>query len=336
MTRDTFTIHAPTINARAKEDSPFVMTKAAQSALYVIAEELDARRINPSTSSNEPVKITIPLKRLRGPYATKDNRYIYKILENLRCMRIVSAYDGEDWVTGAIAAYTNTKGATTTTIELLQKQVMLFRAGATFAKVEASIIYKLPPNARAMYLMLAERFRDVKEDSSIVLKNELYLEVSDLKKRLGFAANAYPRWNNFCSVVLKPSITCINERGALQVTMTIERNGNKAVGVLFRWSWKQPQEIGNAAAEANKHSAAQYKKQENSDAPPLTDEGRFAKRLEQSTRGFIDTYRRRNFNEDPTEEQIARHQERFTAEWNAAPTDGKEKVLLADLRRNLR
>lgn len=238
------------------------LTPAMVTALWVIGDELDHRRI--SASAKDAVWLEIPSSRLRGTEGRDDNVWLRECLNRLTGLKIAGEYRGDPWGAVVIAEWHIEQGGTVTRLLVPPAAIRAIRAPETFAKIEAFAAYKLQGAGRRLYAALADKKR----------LNQKYwiFGVDELRDILGVAEKkSYQRWNNFRQWVLDPALEAINDFGTVSVTMTPEKVGRSVASVRFDWDWKSIDEARVTDEENEKPAVARRKAETVRDAPPLSD-----------------------------------------------------------------
>lgn len=252
------TISSAALSVRA--DKP--LTPAMLSALWEIAAVLDEDRV-PANVPNA-VWLTIPTARLRGPGARQDNAWLKECIDRMAGLRLTGVHRGEEWIAVMLAEAHFIEGGTKVRLLVPPAGVHAMRSPSNFVKIETTAAHRLPPHARRLYALLADRKR----------QREPYIQWSleALRGLLGVDdKRSYDRFNTFRQRVLDPAVEAINDFGTVRVTMTPVKTGRSVVAVRFSWFWKDPHDASETAVENDRHSAARRKSQETADAPPIID-----------------------------------------------------------------
>lgn len=239
------------------------LTPAMISALWEIAAALDEERV-PANVPNS-VWLTIPTARLRGPEARADNVWLRECLERMTGLKLAGQHRGEEWVAVMLAEAHFIEGGTKVRLLVPPAGVHAMRSPGNFVKIETTAAHRLPPHARRLYALLADRKR----------QREPYAQwsIETLRGLLGVDdKRAYDRWNNFRARVLDPAIEAINDFGTVTVKMTPIKSGRSVAAVRFDWRWKDPHEAAETVSENERHSAARRQEQETADAPPMIED----------------------------------------------------------------
>ena len=236
------------------------LTPAMISALWEIAAILDEER-TPATVPNS-VWLTIPTARLRGPDARQDNVWLRECLERMTGLKLSGQHRGDEWGAVLVAEWHITEGGSKPRILIPPAGVHALRSPGNFVKIETTAAHRLPPHARRLYALLADRKRQREPYGQWSLDNLRGLLGVDEKR-------AYDRWNNFRQWVLDPAIEAINDFGTVRVKMTPVKSGRSIAAVRFDWQWKDPHEATETVAENERHSIARKKGQTDAAAPPM-------------------------------------------------------------------
>ena len=256
---DQITVSSAALSVRAEKP----LTPAMLSALWEIAAVLDEERV-PANVPNS-VWLTIPTARLRGPGARQDNAWLKECIDRMAGLRLTGVHRGEEWIAVMLAEAHFIEGGAKVRILVPPAGVHAMRSPGNFVKIETTAAHRLPPHARRLYALLADRKR----------QREPYAQwsVDALRGLLGVDDKAsYDRWNNFRARVLDPAIEAINDYGTVRVTMTPIKTGRSITAVRFSWTWKDPHDAAETATENERHSAARRKEQEATDAPPMIED----------------------------------------------------------------
>ena len=236
------------------------LTPAMVTALWVIGDELDQRRI--ASNAKDAVWLEIPSSRLRGVGGRDDNVWLRECLKRLMGLKIEGEYRGNPWGAVVIAEWHIEQGGAVTRLLIPPSAINAIRAPDTFAKIEAFAAYKLQGPGRRLYAALADKKR----------LNQKYwvFGIDELREMLGVGdKKAYQRWNNFRFRVLDPALGAVNDFGTVTVKMTPEKVGRAVASVRFDWNWKTIDEARVTHEENEKPSIARRKDDETREAPPL-------------------------------------------------------------------
>lgn len=239
------------------------LTAAMISALWEIAAVLDEER-TPATVPNA-VWLTIPTARLRGPEARPDNVWLRECLERMTGLKLSGQHRGDEWGAVLVAEWHITEGGSKARILIPPAGVHALRSPGNFVKIETTAAHRLPPHARRLYALLADRKR----------QREPYAQwsIDNLRGLLGVDdKRSYDRWSDLRTRVIDPAIEAINDFGTVTVKMTPIKSGRSVAAVRFDWRWKDPHEATETVTENEKHSAARRKEQASSDAPPMIED----------------------------------------------------------------
>lgn len=236
------------------------LTPAMLSAIWEISAVLDEGR-TPADVPNA-VWLNIPTARLRGPDARQDNVWLRECLDRMTGLKLSGQHRGDEWGAVLVAEWHITEGGSKARILIPPAGVHALRSPGNFVKIEITAAHRLPPHARRLYALLADRKR----------QREPYAQWSmdNLRGLLGVAdKRAYDRWNNFRARVLDPAIEAVNDFGTVRVKMTPIKSGRSVAAVRFDWKWKDPHEATETVTENERHSMARRKDQIKLDAPPM-------------------------------------------------------------------
>ena len=225
-----------------------------------IAAVLDEER----TPANVPnsVWLTIPTARLRGPDARQDNVWLRECLERMTGLKLSGQHRGDEWIAVLLAEAHFIEGGSKVRLLVPPAGVHALRSPGNFVKIETTAAHRLPPHARRLYALLADRKRQREPYAQWSLDNLRGLLGVDDKR-------AYDRWNNFRQWVLDPAVDAINDFGTVTLKMTPIKSGRSVAAVRFDWRWKDPHEATETVAENERHSSARRRKQDDDDAPPM-------------------------------------------------------------------
>ena len=243
-----------------KGDKP--LTPAMVSAIWEVSAVLDEQRIPENVS--EAVWLTIPTKRLRGPDARGDNVWLGECLRRMTGMQLAGELQGNEWGAVLLAEWHLIEGGSRVRILVPPAGVHALRSPKRFAKIEADAVHRLPPHARRLYALLADKKR----------QRETYAQwsIPVLRGLMGIEdKRSYNRWSDLRVRVLDPAVAAINDFGTVKVTMMPIKEGRAIIAVRFEWQWKSDAEATVIALENERHSEARRKGQESDDAPPLID-----------------------------------------------------------------
>ena len=102
-----------------------------------------------------------------------------------------------------------------------------------FVKIETTAAHRLPPHARRLYALLADRKRQREPYGQWSLDN--------LRGLLGIGdKRAYDRWNNLRQRILDPALEAINDFGTVRVKMMPVKSGRSVAAVRFDCNGKTP------------------------------------------------------------------------------------------------
>lgn len=236
------------------------LTPAMVSALWEIAAVLDEERV-PANVPNA-VWLTIPTTRLRGPESRPDNVWLRECLERMTGLKLTGQHRGDEWGAVLVAEWHITEGGSKARILIPPAGVHALRSPGNFVKIETTAAHRLPPHARRLYALLADRKRQREPYAQWGLDNLRGLLGVDDKR-------SYDIWAQLAKRVLTPAVEAINDYGTVRVKMTPVKSGRSVAAVRFDWQWKDPHEATETVAENERHSAARRKEQASSDAPPI-------------------------------------------------------------------
>lgn len=257
---DTLTVSSALTSAPSSDGKP--LTPAMLAVLWVVADELDRRRV--PAKNDDAVWLEIPSSRLRSVDGRNDNFWLRECLERLTGIRISGHYRDSDWFAVMVAEAHITEGGSLTRILVPPAAINALRGPETFAKLEYHAAFKLTGHARKLYALLADKKR--------LGQNWWEFELDELRTLLDVQTKkSYKRFNNFRQWVLDPALNDINDFGTVHVTMTPKRLGRSIKSVRFDWKWKSLDKARETSEENDRHSSARYKEGDGS-APPLTEE----------------------------------------------------------------
>lgn len=239
------------------------LTPAMVSALWEIAAVLDEERV-PANVPNA-VWLTIPTTRLRGPEARPDNVWLRECLERMTGLKLTGQHRGDEWGAVLVAEWHITEGGSKARILIPPAGVHALRSPGNFVKIETTAAHRLPPHARRLYALLADRKRQREPYAQWGLDNLRGLLGVDDKR-------SYDVWAQLAKRVLTPAVEAINDYGTVRVKMTPVKSGRSVAAVRFDWQWKDPHEATETVAENERHSAARRKEQASNDAPPIIED----------------------------------------------------------------
>lgn len=236
------------------------LTPAMISALWEIAAVLDEER----TPANVPnaVWLKIPTARLRGPNSRPDNVWLRECLERMTGLKLTGQHRGDEWGAVLVAEWHIVEGGSKARILIPPAGVHALRSPGNFVKIETTAAHRLPPHARRLYALLADRKR----------QREPYAQwsVDNLRGLLGVDdKRSYDRWSDFRTRVLDTAIEAINDFGTVRVKMTPLKSGRSIAAIRFDWKWKDPHEATETVEENERHRTARRKEQVSHDAPPI-------------------------------------------------------------------
>ena len=240
------------------------LTPAMVSALWELSAVIDEERI-PAEVPNS-VWLTIPTRRLRGPGAQSDNTWLKECLDRMTGLKLTGQFRGEEWGAVLLAEWHMIEGGSQVRILVPPAGIHALRGPGNFVKIETTAAHRLPPHARRLYILLADRKNQTKNHYA-------QWSVDNLRGLMGVAdKRSYDRWSDLRARVLDPAVKAINDFGTVDVTMTLKKSGRSVSAVRFDWKWKDPHEATKTVSENERHSKAQHKEQDTSDAPPMIED----------------------------------------------------------------
>ena len=254
---DQITVSSSLISPQS--DRP--LTPAMLSVLWEIGALLDETRA--PKEAKDAVWLETATARLRGETGRSDNVWLRECLERFLGLKIGGVYKGDPWGAVIVAEYQFTQGGSAVRILIPPAAIRAIRAPEAFAKIEVDAVHRLPPHARKLYAILADKKRQ--------RQTWWVYDLEDLKVLLGVGdKKAYDRWGNFSARVLDPAVAAINDFGTVDVKMTPLKMGRSFNRVRFDWTWKTLDQARETAEENARHSGARGKTAPgNPDAPPL-------------------------------------------------------------------
>lgn len=251
----------PSSAVALRSDKP--LTPAMVSAIWELASALDAARI-PAEVDNS-VWLEVPSRLLRGEDGRNDNIWLRECLTRLTGVQLSGEWRGDPWGAVLLAEWKITQGGSMVRALIPPAGVHALRSPGNFVKIETTAAHRLPPHARRLYALLADRKRQREPYGQWSLDN--------LRGLLGIGdKRAYDRWNNLRQRVLDPALEAINDFGTVRVKMTPVKSGRSVAAVRFDWQWKDPHEATETATENERHSTARRKDQDAADAPPMIED----------------------------------------------------------------
>lgn len=253
---EQITVSSAALSLRAEKP----LTPAMLSALWEIAAVLDEER----TPANVPnaIWLTIPTARLRGPDARQDNVWLRECLERMTGLKLSGRHRGDEWIAVLLAEAHFIEGGSKVRLLVPPAGVHALRSPGNFVKIETTAAHRLPPHARRLYALLADRKR----------QREPFAQwsVETLRGLLGVDdKRSYDRWSDLRTRVFDPAVDAINDFGTVALKMTPIKSGRSVAAVRFDWHWKDPHEASETVAENERHSSARRRKQDDDDAPPM-------------------------------------------------------------------
>jgi hypothetical protein len=177
-------------------------------------------------------------------------------------LKLSGQHRGDEWGAVLVAEWHIIEGGSKARILIPPAGVHALRSPGNFVKIETTAAHRLPPHARRLYALLADRKR----------QREPYGQwsVDNLRGLLGVDdKRSYDVWAQLDKRVLTPAVAAINDFGTVRVKMTPIRSGRSVAAVRFEWQWKDPHEATETVAENERHSAARKKEQADIAAPPM-------------------------------------------------------------------
>ena len=237
------------------------LTPAMVSTIWEISAVLDEERV--SENVTDAVWLTIPTKRLRGSHARNDNIWLGECLRRMTGMQLAGEHQGNEWGAVLLAEWHLIEGGSRVRLLVPPAGVHALRSPKRFAKIEVEAVHRLPPHARQLYALLADKKRQTR-------KPYTQWSIPVLRGLMGVdGKGSYDRWGNLRTRVLDPAVSAINEFGTVNVTMTPIKEGRSIIAVRFDWVWKSDTEAADLVVENERHTDARNKKQDADDAPPL-------------------------------------------------------------------
>lgn len=234
------------------------LTAAQRAAVWEIAAVLDERRV--AADQEDAIWVEIETARLRGPDARNDNVWLRELLDRLTGVKLGGTWKGDRWGGVLLAEWRIERGGSLARLLLPPSGVRAIRSPETFAKIDAEAVHRLPPHARTLYGLLADRQRQT--------RREWTPELDELKTLMG-VSDRYRQYKDFRRRVLDPAVTAIRDFGVIDLHYEPVRLGRGVRWVRFTWDLKDPHAATDTAVENERHSAARGKEQESADAPPL-------------------------------------------------------------------
>jgi len=233
------------------------LTPAQRAAVWEIAAVLDEQRV--PADQDDAVWIAVPAQRLRGSDGRNDNAWLKQLLDRLIGVKFAGTHKDGRWGGVLIAEYRLEERGSMLKLLLPPTGIRALRAPDTFAKIDAEAAHRLPPHARTLYGVLADKQRQRVQQWTP--------ELDELKALVGCADKYKGRFDAFKRRVLNPAVQAIREFGVIQLDWEPVRYGRSVHWVRFRWDFKDPHTATNTAVENQRHSGARGK-----DAPePPTD-----------------------------------------------------------------
>lgn len=255
----TLTVKTPLLSPESEKPlSPAMVT-----ALWVIADEIDRRRV--PEAGRDPVWLEIPSVTLRGKDGRSDNVWLRECLERMTGLKIGGEYRGDPWGAVLIAEWHIEQGGAVTRLLIPPAAINALRSQQNYAKIEAHAAFTLTGHARRLYAALADKKR---------MTNHPYwtFTLPELRRIFGVSdRKSYARFNSFRQRVLDPALAQINDFGTVAVKATPEKLGRSVAAIRFDWQWKSIDEARITDEENERHSEARRKEKPlQPDAPPLS------------------------------------------------------------------
>ena len=251
-----------TVMTRLLHAAPSEPLSGAEKTLaWELCAILDEQR-TPADEPDDAIWVTVESARLRGPAGRDDNQHLTRCLEKLARVQFRGEdSDGTRWMAQLIAQ----ADVSWDRVRLLipPRAVAFLRAPGTFAKIDQEAAHRLPPNARTLYALLADHFRQKKPEWTVDLET--------LKSAMGLSGR-YDRFVDLRKRVLDPCAAAINDYGVARVRWEAVKQGRAVQLIRFRWELKAPSAATETAKENERHSSARRKKQVAADAPPLVEQ----------------------------------------------------------------
>jgi hypothetical protein len=239
------------------------MSPAMRTIMWEIGAALDEKRIPPG--NRDAIWLPIPTSRLRGEYARDDNTHLKTALERLTGISISGEHKGDAWGAVLLAEWRLEEGGSIAQLMIPPAAVAAIQSPGTFAKIEARALHSLTGHGRQLYVLLSDK-KNMRQTHWTFSVDELRAAMNCEDKK------AYQVWAQFNKRVLKPALDQINDFGTVSVKMTTQKLGKSVNKVRFDWTWKDPHEAIETAAENERHSTARRKTQSADDAPPMIEE----------------------------------------------------------------
>ena len=241
-----------------------------QNGVYICAHDHDTEGLAPplpDTKFNRmesPIWLTVRAARLRGESGRSDNVWLRECLDRLCGIRLTGADGGSPWGGVLIAEWHITDAGQNVHLLIPPLAWRAFDTPSTFAKIEASAAHRLSGHGRRLYAILADKTR--------LDRPNWTFGINEMRSLLGVAHKpSYNRWSDFRVRVLDPAVQAINDHGTITVKMVPIKEGRSVARIHFEWSWKDHRSAAETATENDRHSKVRRKKQDNVDAPPMTD-----------------------------------------------------------------
>jgi hypothetical protein len=255
VSKQTITVASPVLTSIEGVS----LTPDQRSAVWELAGLLDEQRI--PADQDDAIWIEAPTARLRGSGGRSDNYWLREILDRLTSVKIGGTWRGDRWGGVLLAEWRIEQGGSVVRLLLPPSGVRALRAPETFAKIDREAAHRLPPHARTLYGLLADKQRQ---------SNKVWeVDLDEIKSHLGCIDKYVGRFNDFRRWVLDPAVEAIREFGVIDVTWEPVRLGRQVRAIRFTWTLKDPHTATATASENDRHSDARGKVQAAADAPPL-------------------------------------------------------------------
>ena len=237
------------------------LTPAMVAVVWELSAALDEQRVPAETET--AVWLEVPTRRLRGESGRSDNIWLRQCLRRLAKVYFEGHYRGDPWGAVLIAEWKLVEGGALARLLIPPAGVHALRMPATFAKLEADAVHRLPGYARRLYAILADKKR--------LGRPYWTFELAELRTLLGVdERQSYRRFNTLRQRVLAPAVAAINKYGSVEVALTPQRLGRRVAGVRFDWEWKDLHAAAETVAENARSEVARGRTQADASAPPLT------------------------------------------------------------------
>ena len=105
------------------------------------------------------VWLTISTARLRGPGARQDNVWLRECLERMTGLKLSGQYRNDEWIAVLLVEAHIIEGGAKVRLLIPPAGVHALRSPGNFVKIETTAAHRLPPHARRLYALLADRKR---------------------------------------------------------------------------------------------------------------------------------------------------------------------------------